>query len=89
MASLTDVCVGTAIGGQLGGLGINYTYLQNQLMQSTGTSLQTQGMWNLGYSPSTNTMQYYQTQQPQNRNTPILERLRSEIKEWHGEVLKV
>ena len=50
------------------------------------------GGWNLGYSPSTNTIAYYQSPQPnstQTRNLPILERLRSEIKDWHGEVLKV
>lgn len=81
--------LGSAVGGQLGGLGINYQYLQHQMLDTSGTST----VWNIGYSPSANTLHYYQSQQSQqpqqSNNGTILERLRSEIKNWHGEVLKV
>lgn len=88
---LTDTIVaGASTGTLLGGIQPNsivlsdyHTALQNAYY--SGNSQQ----WQLGYSPSTNLYQYYQTPQPQNRNLPILERLRSEIKDWHGEVLKV
>ena len=77
----------SAIGGLLGGSNITLSDYATQLQNcwvSTGTQ-----QWQLGYSPSTQQYQYYQSPQPQNRNLPILERLRSEIKDWHGEVLKV
>jgi hypothetical protein len=85
---LTNYFGPSAIGGLLGGANtINASDYANQLSNiyvSSGTQ-----QWQIGYSPSTNQYQYYQSPQPQNRNLPILERLRSEIKDWHGEVLKV
>lgn len=93
LASNFGTLGGALYGGSLAGSVVTQESMSAMMQQAYINASSTVG-WQIGYSPSTNTVQYYRqdevgSQSKVARKGPILERLRAEIKEWHGDVLKV